>query len=765
MPRKIAVVALILLVLVTGYFVAAFNRVYFDYDFEKFFPQDDPETQYFNEYRETFDSDNDFVLIALLNEKGIFDEQFLGNVAALTDSLKTARYVTQVASPTNLKQLTFDPLFGAPIEKPWLRYNAPTLYEKDSLRIYRQPELNGTFFSPKGKAICIIVKTENYIGKTQCDELSADLDRIFANYTFDEVHVAGRSTGQAYYVNLLEREFALFVSISILLIITFLIVAFRSAWGVWVPLLVVLMSVVWTVGLLARLNQPLGIMLNILPVIIFVVGVSDVVHLITRYFEELRQQKPKMLALKTAFKEVGLATLLTSLTTGIGFLTLLTASIRPIQEFGMYTAIGVVLAFILAFTLLPAVLVLAPIPKAINHPANLVFWNRHLRRFFRFTIANRVSVLVGGIAVLIVSLVGVSMVKSDNFLLEDLRESDPLKQQFYFLEKHFGGVRPFEMAVDVVDPYKTVWNLKVLKELEKISNYLESDYGVGAQMSVVNIVKGLNQAQHNGNIDYHRLPDNDDELEYLQTKLDRVQKAGILKAFVTEDGKKVRFSGRIADSGNVAVTALNHKLDSFMVANIDPLLLRHKITGTSQLIDLNNSYLSKSMIWGLLIAFGVIAIIMGFLFRSLRIVIISLIPNILPLLMIGGIMGFVGIPLKVSTSIIFTIAFGIAVDDTIHFMSKLKLELAKGKSMFYAIKRTYLSTGKAIVVTSIILCGGFVTLIFSGFLGTFYIGVLISLTLLFAVLADLTILPVLLIFFYGNKRAKKLKSKPRAQLT
>jgi uncharacterized protein len=754
MPRKIAVLVLFLLAHTTAYFVAGFSKLYFDYDFEKFFPQDDPETQYFNEYRKTFDSDNDFVLVALLNEKGIFQEEFLNKVATLTDSLKNARYVTLVSSPTNIKQLTFDPIFGAPLEKPWLRYKNPDTYNTDSLRIYRQPELNGTFFSPKGKAICILLKTENYIGKTQCDELSADLDRILAQFTFDEVHVAGRSTGQAYYVKLLEREFIIFVSISMVLIVLFLIIAFRSAWGVWVPLLVVMMAVVWTVGVLARLDKPLGIMLNILPVIIFVVGVSDVVHLITRYFEELRQQKPKMLALKVAFKEVGMATFLTSLTTGIGFLTLLTANIRPIVEFGTYTAIGVLLAFVLAFTLLPAVLILAPVPKAVNHPANLVFWNRHLRNYFRFTLANRTAILVAGGAVLAVSLIGVSMVRSDNFLLEDLRESDPLKQQFYFLEEHFGGVRPFEMAVDVVDPHKTVWNLKVLEELEEVSDYLEKDYGVGSQMSVVNIIKSLNQAQHNGNITYYRLPDNEDELQFLQTKLERVQKTGVLKAFVTEDGKKVRFSGRIADSGNVAVTALNHQLDSFMVARIDPELLQYKITGTSQLIDLNNSYLSKSMIYGLLIAFGVIALIMGILFRSTRIIIIALIPNILPLLMIGALMGFANIPLKVSTSIIFTIAFGIAVDDTIHFMSKLKLELAKGKSMLYALKRTYLSTGKAIIVTSIILCGGFITLIFSGFLGTFYIGVLISLTLLFAVVADLTILPVMLIFFYGNRRNK-----------
>jgi predicted RND superfamily exporter protein len=178
------------------------------------------------------------------------------------------------------------------------------------------------------------------------------------------------------------------------------------------------------------------------------------------------------------------------------------------------------------------------------------------------------------------------------------------------------------------------------------------------------------------------------------------------------------------------------------------------ITGTAHLIDVNNSYISKNVLEGLLIAFGVIGLIVGFMFRSIKLVLFSLIVNVMPLLMIGGIMGLMGIDLKMSTAIIFTIAFGIAVDDTIHFLSKLRHELKQGKSMLYAMKRSYLSTGKAIMVTSLILCGGFLTLALSDFLGTANIGKLISLTLLFAVLSDLVLLPALLLLL-PNKNKKK----------
>jgi predicted RND superfamily exporter protein len=182
--------------------------------------------------------------------------------------------------------------------------------------------------------------------------------------------------------------------------------------------------------------------------------------------------------------------------------------------------------------------------------------------------------------------------------------------------------------------------------------------------------------------------------------------------------------------------------------------MNYHITGTASLIDKNNAEVAGGIVWGLLISFGVIAIIVGLMFWDWRMIILSLIPNIIPILMIGGLMGAFGIDLKVSTSMIFTISFGIAVDDTIHFISRLRIELSRGLTMSQAIRQTFLTTGKAIVLTTIVLSGGFLTLVFSEFLGTFYLGLLVGLTLIFAVIGDLILLPALLMTFMPDKKSK-----------
>lgn len=228
-------------------------------------------------------------------------------------------------------------------------------------------------------------------------------------------------------------------------------------------------------------------------------------------------------------------------------------------------------------------------------------------------------------------------------------------------------------------------------------------------------------------------------------------KKGKFKNIITSDGLRARITGRMKDVGSLKTEILNQKFN----ATIQSDLIDYRLTGSPGLIDKNNSLLSVNMLEGLLIAFVAIALLMGLLYKSFRMVLVAIIPNILPLLIIGACIGFSGIGLKISTSIVFTIAFGIAVDDTIHFMSKLKIELGKGKSLLYAMKRTFISTGKAIIITSFILVAGFGVLMISMFNGTFYIGILISITLFIAVLSDLLLIPVLLIYLSSKKKYKK----------
>lgn len=747
--RRIAIGLIITIALISTFFgYQAYHRFGTDYDFEKFFPKNDPETDFFFEFREKFETDNDFLLIAVKNESGVFDKDFLNQISILTDSLSDLNYISEVQSPTNLKEIVFNPL-GLITERPYLRYKDPQYYTKDSIRIFQAPEMVNSFFSEDGKAISILARHEQYLSKVKCDQLSNELNRMLTHFEFDELHKAGRAVGQNYFVKRIEMELAIFVSASIVLIIIFLIIAFRSSWGVWVPLFVVLLSIIWLVGIMVVCFQKqFDILLTIIPTILFVVGMSDVVHIITKYFDELRVGKEKMLALKTAFKEIGVATFLTSLTTAIGFLTLMTSSIVPTQEFGLIAAIGVFVAYILAFSLLPAVLLLSPPPKIVTRNPTKVFWNHQLRNLLLHIIRKRKAIFLGIFVVLGICFWGISRIEINNFLLEDLRENDPMKKDFMFFEDKFAGVRPFEMQVRVIDPSKDIFDREVQIEINKIERHLENVYGIGFVVSPTTIFKGLNRAFHNAKPEYYKLPDSQQEFDKFSKQVDRFSRSSQLRALVTEDLKEGRVFGKMGDWGNKEIQRRNKVLEDYISENVNTNLIQTRQTGTARLIDLNNDYLSATMIQGLIIAFLAVAIIVGIMFKSIRMVIISLIPNILPLLLVAAVMGFSGIELKVSTAIIFTIAFGIAVDDTIHFVARLRLELNKGRSIHYAIKRAFIGTGKAIIVTSLILCAGFLTLLMSSFMGTFYTGLLISLTLFFAVFSDLLVLPVLLWFFY-----------------
>lgn len=747
--NKGAKITLTIIALFTSLCFVLISDLGFDYNFENFFPQNDPDTEFFKSFRHEFETDNDFIIVGLVNDEGVFKPDFLQRADSLANEIAKLRNVNQVVSPTQLKDILIDPFSGQPFEIPLLRIENEKLLQRDSSKVFGRGEMVGTFFSEDGKALAIQVNHKQYLSKQACDTLSFAIQEMVYPAGFDDAHIVGRALGQTYYVSMMQRELIVFVSLSIVLIVLFLFVAFRSWWGIWVPITVILLSVVWILGIMQLFGKEIDLMLMVLPTIIFVVGMSDVVHVLARYFEELRGGKDKLDAIKIAFKEIGLATFLTSLTTAIGFLTLLTSSIQPISDFGVYTAIGVFVAYTLAYSLLPAVLILSKVPKIDAKSSIQSFWNKKLRFLFLWVIKNRTGILVGSLVVLVLSILGVSRVEVNNYLLEDLKDSDELKQEFLFFENEFAGARPFEMALLFKEDVN-IFDREVLLAIDSIDQHLIDDYGVGALISPARIIK-LAYRTSKGKDRYFEIPKTQKEIDRLVKIIERQNQGEFLRLFVNQEKGIARINGKTGDLGAQKFSQLNQNLQDFTSETNASKYFDYRITGTATLIDNNNSYLATDMTLGLFIAFFIVSLIVGLMFKNLKMVLICLIPNIFPLLLIGAIMGYSGIDLKVSTSIIFTIAFGIAVDDTIHFMTKLRLQLSKGHSMLYALKRTFISTGKAIIITSIILCGGFLTLILSDFLGTFYIGLLISLTLLFAVLADLLLLPALLIVFFKGE--------------
>ncbi len=748
--KIISWISLGLVILITGLSVYELRKIKFDYDFESFFPVNDPDLETYLSFRKTFEYDNEFVLIGIENKKGIFRKDFLAKIETLTDSLKNVPDITSVNSPTTIQNTTITAL--GPVQFPYLHVDDPSRYAEDSVTIYRSPELIGSFFSADGKSVSLFLKTTEGINKEKSDALVTHINALISNLHFDQVYTASKAKGQKVYLERLSKEFYVFFLASFLLIVLFLYISFRSFWGVWVPILVVVLAILWTLALMTAMGKALDIMTVLLPTMMFVVGMSDVVHIVTKYLEELREGNTNRFdALLKTIKDVGFATFITLLTTSLGFLSLLNSRVIPIRDFGIYTSIGVFIGFILAFTIVPLVLNVMPQPSLKLERNSSQFWNRRLIRILSWVFRNGKMIGVGTVVVILLSIWGIRNISLNNYMIEGLTTRDELRQSFEFFEKNFSGVRPFEMVVVPTDTSSTVLGVKELRAMDKMETWLKKNYDVGFILSPVTLIKGINKAQNNGNPEYFILPQDSADIAALSEQLMQFRKRKELKTFLTKDQKQGRISGKMHDLGSKVIRERNKALESFIATDPAMKAIHVELTGAAVMLDKNNEYLVNNTLQGLLLSILIVALIIAFIHKSWKMAIIAVIPNLLPIVIIGGLMGLFGIELKSSTSIIFAIAFGIATDDTVHFLGRLKLELMKGKSVAYAMKRTYLSTGKAVIVTSLILSAGFMTLIASGFESTFLFGLLISITLLIAVVTDLLLFPLLVVWLIKNK--------------
>ncbi|TXC77134.1 efflux RND transporter permease subunit [Luteibaculum oceani] len=718
-----------------------------DYDFERFFPQNDPALDFYLEYREKFGTDNDFLLIAAKPKSGdILNEDFISAVAAVEKDLNALTKVSSTLSPFSLK-IPVRSALGAKNKSV-----IPSNPELNRYEIFSDPLLDRKLISEDRQSISILVQHQPYLSKVKSDSLLSEITSILDHNIPNQYRMAGKIYGQNYYIKTMGKELAFFASTSFLLLGIFLFISFRSVWGVWLPMLIVVITVLTDLALITLFGYSISVLSTILPTILFVVGISDVVHLTEKYLQELRSGKTKIKAIISAYKEIGLATLLTSVTTCIGFLTLLTSSIGPIANFGWFAALGVMLAFVFAFSVFPAFLILLPKPKKLLEKANgNQFWDKILIRGFTFSLRNIPILFLLFTGIVAASLYGISRLEINNYLLEDLAESDPHRQDFVFFEEQFGGVRPFELAGNFDTSMHSFTNYDSYVAMERMINYLEESYGVNNVLSPLNAIYLAHRAYMGGNKTYYSLPDSS-TFERIKPLLKRGLNNPKISQLLDRQTGEFRISGNVVDLGGAIFREKNKELNAYIDRLSKETGMQFQQTGMPMLIDKNNESLSKDMLLGLLIAFAAVGLLMGLLYRSPKMVLIALIPNIIPLILIGGLMYLFGIDLKLSTAIIFTIAFGIAVDDTIHFLAKFRIELGKNKPLIIALKNTYLGAGKAIVITSLILFSGFITLVFSSFASTFYLGLLVSITLFLAVITDLLLLPGLLYLGYCKKK-------------
>ena len=749
--RKYSKLVLGGLLVLTLFFVYQASRVELDYDFEKFYPTSDPETEFFLEYRQKFQSDNDFLLLAIQRDKGVFDKDFLNKIDKFTEELKEIDNVDSVASITNMQELFIRAKVSS---RPLIDFESLDL-KRDSINIFSKPELVNSFISEDGKSICLFVKHVDFLSKEKSDKLIDNLKAKADQYNFQRMRIAGRTIGQKYYIDKMLKEILLFLSLSAVLVMLFLVIAFRSIWGVLIPQIVIFTGMLWLIGMMGLFKEPINIILTVLPSVMFVVSMSDVIHLVSRYLDALRTEDTPLDAIKLSVQEVGMATLLTSVTTSIGFFSLVFVRVQPIQVFGVVMGIGVLIAFVLTFITLPALFIFFPGPERVRKQKKDHFWKKRLEKWFIIALRRRGRVLVISAAVMGICVYGLFQIKTNNLLMDDLSDSEPLKQDFNYLDSHYGGIRPVELAITIKDTSINVWDKDVLRTIDTVEHYLKNEYSLTIKNSLVTAIKIGHRSMYSGLPEYYTLPKQSSKWRDLKRGFKSKSAEGIYRLMVDSTEHMTRISGTIGDLGNIKVTEMDKYLREYLETKTLNGKIDYKITGTAHLIDKNLSYLSTSLVKGLLVSILIVALLMGIIYRSVSILLISIVPNLVPLVFIAGVMGYLGVELKISTAIIFTIAFGIAVDDTIHLLGKFKFELMKGRTKMYALKRSYLTTGKAMILTTLILCSGFALLVFSSFLGTFYLGVMLCLALLVALIADLTLLPVLIFLFYHPKKGKK----------
>ncbi|MBA99889.1 MAG: hypothetical protein CMN34_03070, partial [Saprospirales bacterium] len=526
-------------------------------------------------------------------------------------------------------------------------------------------------------------------------------------------------------------------------VIAAFIVFFKNPTSIGFSLITMLVALAFFTGMLGLFQVDIDPISALYPVIILIVGVSDVIHITSKYITEVKSGKAKGEAIESTLRSIGLATFLTSATTAIGFCSLFTSKVVPIRIFGLAAAVGIMITFLVVIFLTLALFTYIPPTKLKNLDFGDSFFTEQLKKLYHFTLRKGRAISVGFLGFLAICFWGISTINTDLDIATGLPRGEKLTDDFYFFEKHYSGFRPYEILLEAKGDY-SLDDYEILVMINSIVEAMHKEEDLSTTLSILDVYKQFNYGKNLRNsFDDYALPDSMSYSSFQALKADLPPTSFTRIGLVSEDGKVGRISSTVKDLGTSDIEKINTRLQQHFAEHVDPNKLSVQITGTGTLIDQNNAYLRQNLLFGLSGAVLIIGLVMAVLFKNWKFLVISIIPNVFPLVFGAAVMGVLQISLDATTSMIFAISFGIAVDDTIHFLSKLRLELAKSQNLESAIYHTTLETGRPIIVTSIILFFGFLVMLFAKAPGMMYVGLLVSLTLFSAVFADLFLIPIL----------------------
>ena len=737
-------IILFLVVLVTGFFGMQWNKMRFTYTEANLLPDDHPINLEYNNFLDIFGEEGNLIVMGVkdstlltvnkLNAWNTFSESFSSHpsvegVIAIKDLQKLVK---------NESKKQFDLV-------PFIIDSVETQSELNTLKkaLFEQyPFYDNFLFNKETEAIRSAIYLEKSIVNTPerkafvMEHLVPRVKEFEDKYNLN-VRVSGMPYVRTLNSQNIVDEISMFILAAILVTSLIFFFFFRSYRATFISMTVVVIGVMWTFGILGLLEYEITALTALIPPLIIVIGIPNCIFLINKYQHEVNKHGNKAKSLQRVISKVGNATLMTNLTTASGFATFIITQSKLLTEFGIVASLSIIAIFLLCLFIIPVIYSFMPIPKEKHLEHLNKRWINQLGDWIDHTVKHHNITIYSSLLGLITGIIGIYQINISGSIIEDM----PKRAEFYsdieFYESEFNGVMPLEILVDAKRK-KGVMKLSTLKRMSALEDLIVEIPELSKPISVVNLVKYSKQAYYNGNSKYYQLPTAQENNFILSYAKNASSDVDLLKNFVDSTGQYARITSFMKDTGIDKM----ERIEEDLLTKIDKLFPKDRydvsITGKAYLFQKGTKYLVKNLILSLALAIFLISLFMAYMFRSFRMIIISLIPNLLPLLVTAGMMGYFGVPIKPSTIFVFSIAFGISVDDTIHFLAKYRQELlanhwAVRKSVFAALRET----GVSMFYTSIVLFFGFSVFVTSNFGGTVALGVLISMTLLLAMLANL----------------------------
>ena len=754
---------------ITGVMAYYAAQVKMSYDFGRAIPTDHPEFQTYLSFKQTFGEDGNILAVGLQTDK-LFEWKTFNRFISLHDSLKRIRGVDDVLSPVSAINLVRNDTTGRLSAVRIFPSVATNQFAMDSARAIFEnlPFYRGLMYNPESGTYLLGVSISKYVlnSKTR-DTVVADIEATTAAFE-QETGIRLRYSGlphiRTYMPTRINAEMRLFLLGSIMFSALILFLFFRSFSTTLLSLAVVIIGVIWSLGTLQLFGFKITLLSALIPPLIVVIGIPNCIYFLNKYHTSYINRTDQRKALVEMVGKMGIVTLFCNIAAAIGFGVFALTSSVILKEFGIVAGINIMALFLISLIVIPAVLSYLPIPKE-KHTRYLTnpWLTSILTKIEKWVFTHTRWVYAITIALIIFSISGMVRLRSEGFVVDDLPADDQVFTDLKFFETHFKGVIPLEIVVDSRkrNGLSGMRALTVFEQIDSLSRYITRRPDMARPLSLAEGLKFAKQGFYDGDSNNYVLPNAFDGAfvgEYLRPSKGNgnADNAGfdrIMKSFIDSNRQKTRVSINMADVGSRRLPLILDTLRTLTNSLFDTSKYSVSFTGTSVTFLEGSRFIINGLWESIFWAFLLISASMLYLFRSLRILVCSLIPNIIPLIMTAGVMGWMNIPLKPSTVLVFSVALGIAIDVTIRFLINYKQELPLRKgNVRETVMHTIRQTGISIIYTSLVLIAGFIIFVFSGFGGTQALGWLTSLTLLTATVTNLVLLPVLLIAFDNTPR-------------